>query len=104
MSDAAPKRKRSSLKAMADFAFDKAYRLRVRNASLAQAGATGYPRADDMAEVRTYEDICHFLDAIRELKGPVKDKIRKQIAETQQRKADQDRINAVEMHSGQDRK
>lgn len=97
-------RKRHTLRQMADFAFDEAYKLRVHNSRMAEAGASGYPRGDDMKKVQTFEDICHFLDAIRDLKGPVKDEIRKQITETQQRKAAQDKLNSVEMHTEQDRK
>lgn len=98
-----PGRKRHTLREMADYAFDGAYKIRVRNARLAEAGAHGYPRPDDMKEIAMLEDICHFLDAIRSLKGPVKQEIRKQITATQQRKAAQDKLNSVEMQSGQDR-
>ena len=89
---------------MADFAFDEAYKLRIHNSQMAKAGARGYPRSDDMRKVQAFEDICHLLDAIRDLKEPVKDELRKQITETQQRKAAQDKLNSVGMHTEQDRK
>lgn len=94
MSEAAPKRKRSSLKAMADFAFDEAMReYRRREAYKGKPEFEAHRRHAASREA-VLMDICHFLDAIRDLSGPVKDEIRKQIAETQQRKASQ---------SGQDR-
>ena len=96
-------RKRATLREMADLAFDEAHSLRIRSAELAGRGIKGHPRSDDIRRINTLEDICHFLDAVRDLKGPVKDEIRKQISETKQRKAAQDKLNSVEMHSEQDR-
>ena len=81
-------RKRASLKEMADFAFDGAYKLRSRSQNLAAAGVTGYPRADDARDAAMFEDICDFLEAVRSLDGPAKNSIRQQIAANAQKKAE----------------
>lgn len=74
-------RRRASLKEMSLAAFDRAHKLRTRNARRAAAGLTGYPRRDDAAEAAVFEDICDFLEAVRSLDGPTKEAIRKQIAQ-----------------------
>lgn len=81
MSEGARKRKRNSLREMADYAFDRALELRRRNRDLAEKGVHGYPRASDLREAAMLEDICFFTDTIRGISPELKDEIRRQLAE-----------------------
>ena len=87
MSGGPRKRKRHSLREMADYAFNRAQELRRRNRDNAWNGVPGYPRESEMREAEMLDDICFFTDTILGISPDLKDEIRRQLAEATPRKS-----------------